>query len=1095
LKVEELLSRLSSLGVTLVAEDGRLRVNAPRGVLDDNLKADIAASKEALIAALQHRGAAVSASIEPVSRTGPLPMSRFQERLWILQRMDPLSTAYNFATVFRNDAGVTVPQALAALRAVIERHEILRAAFTEVDGIPAMRPLPPDATPVEVRNLDQIGATERTARIRADAEAEVRKPFDLAGAPPVRFVIYSDASGAIATLLCAHHIALDAWSVTLLAHEVGAGGTPVCAQGAGLQYADYAAWQHSALDPLSAGPELQWWDRYLAGAPQLSVFPPDLLEGQDAAGATLTVVWDARLAADLRALVRGEGATVYMALLAACATALRWHTGQEDFVLGSPQGIRERTELEKIIGPFVNLLLLRVDATGNPTFRELLRRTRDTMLAAHEHRHVPFETLLERLKPARNLRHSPLFQIALVQHNAPEQTPESMSVSGGAMHELTWFVRETSQGLECTFEYRADLYSAALIERIAAHLQTILRRAVEDGDRRLGELPTLTVPEQEALDRFNATRREYPRTLFIAEFERRAAADPDRLALSYEGETLTYGDLNARANRLAHLLRACGVARGVLVALCVERSESLLVALLAVQKAGGTYLPLDPGFPAERLRFMLEDSGCAVLVTSGALADELELQPRIRVIDLAGAAEVQSQPVGNLPLENGLDDIAYLIYTSGSTGTPKGVRVPHSALTNFLWAMLHEPGIASSDVLAAVTTVSFDIAGLELYLPLLGGARIELIPREIASDGPALAAVLEDRGVTVLQATPSTWRLLIEAGWPGSRNFRAFCGGEALPGELVAALLERCGELWNLYGPTETTIWSCAERVTSDELVTIGRPIANTRIYIVGRAGELLPLGAPGEIYIGGDGVASGYHARPDLTAERFITASFAVGDRVYRTGDLGRWLPDGRLEHLGRLDHQVKIRGFRIELGEIESALAALPAVRQAVVVAREVGPSDRRLVAYIAWQAGEDMTVSEVRRHLRGKLPDYMIPALVVTLEAVPLTPNGKIDRAALPDPFREATLPAAQHEPPVSEMERLLAAVWTEVLKIERVGVHDNFFELGGHSLLSLRVATAVHARCGWRMDPRMLFFQTLGQIAAAGTAVREQVRRLA
>jgi acyl-CoA synthetase (AMP-forming)/AMP-acid ligase II len=417
---------------------------------------------------------------------------------------------------------------------------------------------------------------------------------------------------------------------------------------------------------------------------------------------------------------------------------------------------------------------------------------------------------------------------------------------------------------------------------------------------------------------------------------------------------------------------------------------------------------------------------------------------------------------------------------------------------NFLWSMAREPGLTAADVLAAVTTISFDIAGLELYLPLLVGARIELVARDTAADGPALAAVLNERGATVLQATPATWRLLVETDWRAGPGFRGYCGGEALPRDLANSLLERVGELWNLYGPTETTIWSTVEHVTRDNDITIGRPIANTQVYIVGSSGELRPIGVSGEIWIGGAGVAIGYHDRQELTAERFVADRFGArpGGRLYRTGDLGRWRADGRIEHLGRLDHQVKIRGFRIALGEIDAVLAALPAVRQSVVAARDASPSDRRLVAYVVYQPGEDLTVSEIRRHLRGKLPDYMVPSLVVALDAIPLTPNGKVDRSALPDPFRNASAAAAQYEAPSSEMERLLADVWMDVLKVERVGVHDNFFELGGHSLLSLRVAAAVQRRSGWRMDPRTLFFQPLSQIAAAGgTAVSEQVPRRA
>jgi amino acid adenylation domain-containing protein len=442
----------------------------------------------------------------------------------------------------------------------------------------------------------------------------------------------------------------------------------------------------------------------------------------------------------------------------------------------------------------------------------------------------------------------------------------------------------------------------------------------------------------------------------------------------------------------------------------------------------------------------------------------------------------------------GLTDPAYVIYTSGSTGRPKGVVVSHGGLVNFLESMQREPGLSAADVLAAVTTISFDIAGLELYLPLMVGARVELVSHDTAADGMALAAKLGECGATVLQATPATWRLLLDADWAGSPALRALCGGEALPRDLANAILARTKELWNLYGPTETTIWSTVDRVRpGTEPITIGRPVANTQIYILDRNGEPLPAGVPGELWIGGDGVAIGYHNRPELTAERFVQDRFSrkPGARLYRTGDLARWLADGRLEHLGRLDNQVKIRGFRIELGEIEAALSSHPAVREAVVVAREAGPGDNRLVAYVVYQPGAEMTASEARRHLRQTLPDYMIPSLVVSLDAMPLTPNRKVDRKALPDPFERSGRGTGSEEPLAPGLEQQMADVWRELLHVERVGPDDNFFELGGHSLLSLRVAAAVEKRSGWRMDPRMLFFHTLRQITAnaPGTIVSD------
>lgn len=1099
---EQLLARIESSGVSLAAEGGRLRVSAPKGGLTDELKSSISMARDKLIALLERRAAARAAVIERVDRSAPLRVSSFQERLWILQQLYRAGSAYNMVQVWENTACCDPSRVMAAIRGLVERHEILRSSFLEAQGKLVARLLPADSVAIEMSDLSSLEPGEARRRIDAEMASQVGRPFALEAAPPVRFVVFRLTGDRVATLLAAHHIAVDDWSLSVLEKEIAVACSPegLPAGAPRLQYFDFAAWQRKTADPAVIAPDLEWWARYLARAPQLSLFPPDLRGAGDTSatsstGVTHTVVWSQDLAAGIRSMTRTEGATLYMAMLAACAVALRWHTGQEDFVFGSPMGSRERTELETMIGPFVNLLLIRVDVSGEPTFAEVLRRVRGSMLEAHEHRHVPFEVLLENLKPARNLAYSPLFQIGIVQHNAPEGGGAGkLRAAGGAMHELTWFARESASGLECSFEYRADLYSPVAIEQIAAHLEAILRGAVANSSRRSSDLTVLSATELAQLTRFNDTTAPFERTLFVAQFEAVAARQATATAITSEGATLSYAELNLRANQLAHALRAQGVRCGTRVALCVERSPLLVIALLAIQKASGVYVPLDPGFPADRRSFMLADSDAAILLTAADVASDLDVPGHVVVVDLSGAAVFEGSPVGCPPLEAGPEDAAYVIYTSGSTGRPKGVIVSHGSLMNLLWSMAREPGLDANDRLAAVTTISFDIAGLELYLPLLVGARIELVPLETATDGAALAELLRKQGISVLQATPVTWRLLVEAGWQGAPGFRAFCGGEALPQDLAEALLGRVGELWNLYGPTETTIWSTAARIERASDLTVGRPIANTQVFIAGGGGALQPIGAPGEIWIGGAGVAIGYLGRPELTAERFIADPFGVfpGGRLYRTGDLGRWRADGRLEHLGRLDHQVKIRGFRIELGEIEAVLATLETVRQAVVVARDASPSDRRLVAYIVYEPGEDLTVSEVRRHLRSKLPDYMIPALVVAIPSVPLTPNGKVDRAALPDPFRDAAVASAEYEPPLAPMEVLLASVWSDVLQVERIGLNDNFFDLGGHSLLSLRVAAAVATRSGWRMDPRALFFQTLGQLAATGTAASEQMR---
>lgn len=1092
MKAMDLLARLDALGVSLLAEDGKLRVSAQRGQIDDEIKLAIGAHKAELLELLAMRERDASPAVRSIERGAALSLSFFQERLWVLQRLEPLSTAFNIVAYWPAPAGVDTARLLTAIEAVFARHEILRSIFIERDGVPVVRVLDPSQLRIEVLDLREFAEVEQKARCRQEIDAAVHRPFDLSRESPAHCTVFRFDDHRALIMLATHHIAVDAWSIGLLQQEVAARCVDAAPANCGgeLQYVDFADWQRRTQDAHAIASDLEWYGDRLKGAPPVSTFPPDCAPSQHATGATFDFVWDIELSAKLRALARDEGVTTYMLLTAACAAVLRAQTGQDEVVLGSPMGVRERPELERMIGPFVNLQVMRLSLQDDPSFSELLKRARDAVFDAHEHRHVPFEKLIERIKPVRSLDHAPLFQIAIVQHNATAQEELSI-VSGGALHEITWFSRDVDGCIANSLEYRSDLYSPRAIERIAMQLQTLLRAVAADTHCRLSQIQLLTAEERKLLlVDFNATSIDLDKACMAAQFERQAARLAGQVAVRVRDEALTYGELNRRANRLASRLRILGVGPGDRVGVCLDRSLDLVVALLAIQKAGAAYVPLDPGFPAHRLDYMLDDSGAGVIVTDGSAALAMSVPGHVTVVDLvADGALLASLADTNPETAPRADDPAYVIYTSGSTGRPKGVEVSQGALANFLGSMRREPGLSADDVVAALTTISFDIAGLELFLPLTVGARIELVPRETAVDGMALADFLENCAATVIQATPATWRLLLEAQWKPSRAVRALCGGEALPRDLADSLLERVHELWNLYGPTETTIWSTVDRVEPGLApISIGRPIANTRVYVVDSHGEPVPIGMTGEIWIGGAGVAIGYHRQPDLTAERFVadTLSGLPGARLYRTGDLGRWGSDGRLYHLGRIDHQVKIRGFRIELGEIESLLASHESVRQAVVVGREAGPGDLRLVAYIAYNPGEDLTVSEVRRHLRSELPEYMLPSVVVALDSIPLTPNGKVDRAALPDPFRGAQRTDRQYAPPAPGLEQIMAQVWTDLLKVERVGADDNFFELGGHSLLSLRVVAAIEKQTGWRMDPRTLFFQTLRQIAAAASA---------
>jgi amino acid adenylation domain-containing protein len=1075
LSASQLITQLRSLGFTIAASGGRLRVTAERGELTDQIRQMIVQQKAELLDLLTHEAPADSADLVTITRDGPLPLSSFQERLWILHRLDPDNTTANMVTAWPHGRETDAVALQGVIRSVLQANEILRVRFHDDGTAASAHALPAAAVPVAIHDLRGLTEPDQQAAIRAGITAETHTAFDLTREAPTRWTLYQLAARRFAVMLAAHHIVMDEWSLTLLRRQIEAPSP--ASRTTALQYADYAAWQRRARSRGAIERDLAWWETQLAGVPQLCSFPADRTNptGAGVTGDTRQFHLGADLVSGLHGLIRREGVTVYMALLAAFAAVLRVHTGQDDIVLGSSTGMRERPEFEQMVGPFVNLLVLRLKLENDPSFVELLGHARDVLLDALEHRQVPFEMLVDRLRPPRSFDRPPLF------------------FGGGAALDLTWFAKEVEGRIQGSFEYRADLYDAATIDRIARHLEVFLGEAVRDPTRPLSRISLLAEAERaQVLTTFNATGLATDRSNAHRQFERQAAAHPDRLALTFADERLTYDALNRRANRMARLLQARGAAVGTLVGVCLERSPDLVAALLAVQKSGAGSVPIDPHFPLERQRFMVADSGLTAVIATSETATRLALPAGVMVIDpAAAAARPAAQDDADLAAAADADDTAYLIYTSGSTGTPNGVRVSHGALANFLGAMRHAPGLGDGDVLAAITTVSFDIAALELYLPLTVGARIVLVATETTTDGAALARQLTDAGATVLQGTPATWRLLVEAGWrpaagAAGRGFRALCGGESLPRDLADTLLERVQELWNLYGPTETTIWSTAGRVARGSgAISIGRPIANTAVYVVDASGAPTPIGIPGEILIGGAGLAQGYHARPDLTASRFVPdrLSGTPGRRLYRTGDLGRWDPDGRLIHMGRLDRQVKLRGFRIELGEIEATLLAHPAIARAVVTAVAPGSDNGRLVAHLVYHPGQDLTTSDVRRHLRLSLPDYMVPAVFVTLDRLPLTANGKVDVRALADPLSYAADTKAAQEPPAPGLEQTIATIWQELLQIDHVGAEDNFFELGGNSLLALRVVTAIEARCGIRLPPRLLFFHSLRRVAAA------------
>jgi amino acid adenylation domain-containing protein len=1047
--------------------------------------------------------------IERVTRDGKLPLSFGQQRLWFLDKLAQGSSFYNISSALRVNGKLDVVALEESLKEIVRRHEVLRTTFSNMDGQPTQVISHAISLTLPLIDLTELPESDRDAEGRRLTVENTNIPFDLAQGPLFRAYLLRLGAEDHVFLFTTHHIICDGWSVGVLIQEfatlykVFTEGRSSPLPDLPIQYADFAHWQRQWMQDEVLEKLLSYWKTQLSGGTPVLELPTDRPRPafQTFRGATQPINLPRELSESLKELSRREGVTSFMTLLAAFQTLLHRYSGQNHILVGSPLAGRTHAAIEGLIGFFVNTLVLRADFSGDPTFQEILREVRKVTLEAYAHQDLPFEQLVDALQPDRSLSHSPLFQVMFVLQNAARQTLElpgltvrRLQTEGRtAKFDLTLYLTDTEQGLSGILEYNTDLFDSATIIRMARHFHTLLAHLVADPRQRISNLPLMAEAERRQLIvEWNDTESDYPLDQCIHQlFEAQVARTPEAIAAVFEDEQLTYYELSQRANQLARHLQRLGVGPATLVGICVERSPEMLIGLLGVLKAGGAYVPLDPAYPKERLAFMLQDTQASVLLTTHEFATEAQrhrekegvtsdrslsfsslclsdsvANPQCQIVCLDSDWQTISQNSRrNLVCGVRANNLAYVIYTSGSTGKPKGVQIPHRAVVNFLESMRQQPGLTAEDILLSVTTLSFDIAALELFLPITVGARVVVVSREVAADGDRLLEGLIASGATVMQATPATWRLLLEAEWQGSEQLKILCGGEALSRELANQLLEKGVSLWNLYGPTETTIWSALHEVGPGHgAVSIGRPIANTQIYLLDRHLQPLPIGVPGELHIGGDGLSEGYLKRAELTAEKFVPDPFssAPGARLYKTGDLARYLPDAYIEVLGRIDHQVKIRGFRIELGEIEAILSQHPGVQQAVVMAREDVPggpdgigANKRLVAYVVPNQESVPTPGELRGFLKEKLPEYMTPSAFLILEKLPLTPNGKVDRRALPKPDgnvsdREGVLMA-----PRSPVEEMLAEIWAEVLGFEQVSVHDNFFELGGHSLLATQV----------------------------------------
>jgi amino acid adenylation domain-containing protein len=1099
------------------------------------------------------------------------PLSFAQERLWFLDQMEPGNPVYNIPTALRLSGWLNTSALEQSLNELVRRHEALRTTLPSVGGRPVQVVAPALTLRPAVVDLRGLPPMEQSVEARRLTRREARRGFDLARGPLLRVTLLRLDEQEHVALFTIHHIVSDGWSTGVMVREVTRLYDAFCQGGRSplpelrLQYADFATWQRQWLQGEVMETHLSYWKQQLAGAPPVLELPTDHPRPtvQTFRGARHSLALPPALSSSLKALSRREGVTLFMTLLAAFAVTLRYDADSDDIVVGTDVANRNREQTEGLIGFFINQLALRVDLSGNPTMRELLARVRDVALEAYAHQDLPFNQLVETLKPERDLSRHPLFQVKFLMPNVPWGKLELPRLTLSpfeietetATFDVILNMHESGGEVTGVVEYSCDLFSPATITRLMTHFQTVLEIIVADPGRQLSELSLLSEPERHQLLREwndaekiwayepmgeKESGRPHTHTLTLPHlFEAQVERTPDAVAVVFEDEQVTYGELNRRADQLASYLRTLGVGPEVLVGICLNRSLEMIVSILGVLKAGGAYVPLDPTYPPERLALMLEDAQVPLLLTHTSLEGELPAQWSFVVCldsdwDLM-ADERQASPTGEVIGDN----LAYVIYTSGSTGMPKGVMIPHRALVNRTLSMIDAYGLDSSHRLLQFVSFSFDASAEEIFPTLTSGATLVLHPHPAGMPVAEFLLECERLAITTLHVPPPYFHQIVDqlSWWrrPVPEWVRLFMtGGESLSLEKLATWAQLChhpSRFINAYGPTEATITATSYEVLMDpELISkltrlpIGRPLANTTVYLLNRDRQPVSIGVPGELHIGDAGLARGYLNKPEATAEKFIPDPFvgigndavpgalatgfqsaignrqsAIGNRLYRTGDMARYRPDGTVELLGRVDDQVKIRGFRIEPGEIEAVLAQHPAVQKSAVVARKNGTGDKQLVAYVVAGRQEPPPITELQRFLKERLPQFMLPSTFVMLAAMPLLPNGKVDRQALPPPG--STPWALEHTvtPPRTPVEEALAAMWAEVLGLEQVGIHNTFFDLGGHSLLVIQVVSRI--RDVFKVEiPLQSFFEAptvaeLSSLIIASEAVPGQSEKIA
>ncbi|HEX2268956.1 MAG TPA: amino acid adenylation domain-containing protein [Pyrinomonadaceae bacterium] len=1040
---------------------------------------------------------ATPSAIERRARNNSAPLSFGQERLWFLDQLEPNSSFYNTPAAMRLAGPLDVAALEQSLNEIVRRHEVLRTSFTNVDGRPEQVIAATLEVKLELLDLRGLPESERRSEASRLINEEAARPFNLREAPLFRAGLLRLAEDEHVLMVNMHHIISDDWSLGVLFREISSlyeafsTGKSSTLPELPIQYADYAAWQREWLSGATLEKQLRYWKEQLSGELPVLELPADHPRPavQSFRGARQSISLPKDLSAGIKSLGQREGATLFITLLAAFKVLLYRYTGQEDVLIGSAIANRHRAETEGLIGFFVNTLPLRTHLSGNPTFLTLLSRARETALGAYSNQDLPFEKLVRELQPERDISRNPLFQIMFALQNPPAPALDLQGFrlqpveidKSTAQFDLAFFVWEETGEVHAATEYSTDLFEAATIERMLGHFRVLVEAIVSNPDRRLSDLPILSEAEKERLlIEWKGARTDYPRNKCVHElFAEQVERAPDAVAVTFEHQRLTYKELDLRSNQLAHHLRKHGVGPEVPVGICIERSLEMVVALLGVLKSGGAYVPLDPSSPQKRLKLMLDDAGVTVVLVQEHLRERLPAhRARIIAVD-SDWKTVARESTESLPNECTATNLAYVMYTSGSTGSPKGVSVMHRSVVRLV-KETNYARLAADEVFLQFAPLSFDASTFEIWGSLLNGARLVMMPPGLPSLAELGAKVQVDQ-VTTLWLTAGLFHQMVELQLESLRGVRQLlAGGDVLSVphiEKVSRELSGC-QLINGYGPTENTTFTCCYRVKPAERfessVPVGIPISNTEVYILDREMAPVPIGVTGELFIGGDGLARGYLNDPVKTARKFVPHRFSdrPGERLYRTGDQARYLADGRIEFLGRIDDQVKVRGFRIELGEIEAVLNEHKSVRQSVVIAREDRAGDKQLVAYVVLSDEVETIISDLRRWVKQQLPDYMVPSSFVVLDELPLTANGKLDRRALPAPDGKQFLKNT-YIAPRNTLEMMLTKIWEKVLEVQPIGIKDNFFDLGGHSLLAVRVFAQIKKVCGKNLPLATLF----------------------